>query len=174
MKSGAFDFIEKDVLSERLVPTVSRAIDEDRRLREMRQHCKDIRSRRATLTHLTAMFAAMHAHRTAVRAVNEAAGGHPRVYAEWQRRVVDHFIDETTAFIRRQVEAGRSRVEDPRRLASALILMNNAVAHDNLMRDRPDPPEVVARIVGGIWNDAIYGPRPAGGSTDRGAAPGRA
>ena len=59
---------------------------------------------RATLTHLTAMFEVMHAHRTSVAAVAQAAGGHPVVYQEWQRRVVDYFVDLTADFIRRQYD----------------------------------------------------------------------
>ena len=34
--------------------------------------------------------------------------------------------------------------------------MNNAVAMDNMLRESPDEPAVVARVVAGIWNAAIY------------------
>ncbi|MGI9591759.1 MAG: TetR/AcrR family transcriptional regulator C-terminal domain-containing protein, partial [Myxococcota bacterium] len=111
----------------------------------------------ATAAHLGAMFEVMHHHRTAVHAVAQAAGGYPTVYREWQSRVVDYFIDLTADFIRRQVARGRSRVDDPDRLARMLILMNNAVVNDNMMRDYPDDPVATARVIAGIWNAAIYG-----------------
>jgi AcrR family transcriptional regulator len=110
----------------------------------------------ATVVHLTAMFEAMEAHRAGVRTVAQAAGGHPAVYREWQRRVVDYFIDLTADFVRRQVAQGRSRVGDPDRLARALILMNNSVVNDNLLRDEPDDPASIARVLAEIWNAAIY------------------
>ncbi|MDJ0848530.1 MAG: TetR/AcrR family transcriptional regulator [Myxococcota bacterium] len=112
---------------------------------------------RGTAHHLTAMFEVMETHRTAVRAVAQAAGGYPNVYREWQRRVLDYFIDLTAAFIRREVARGRSRAEDPERLARSLILMNDAVANDNMMRETPDEPAAIARVISGIWNAAIFG-----------------
>ncbi len=111
----------------------------------------------ATVVHLTAMFEVMDTHRTAVRAVAQAAGGYPNVYREWQSRVVEYFIDLTAGFIRREVARGRSRAEDPDRLARSLILMNNAVANDNMMRESPDEPAAIARVISGIWNASIYG-----------------
>jgi AcrR family transcriptional regulator len=111
----------------------------------------------ATITHLTGMFRVMETHRTAVRAVAQAAGGHPRVYQQWQTRVLDYFIDLTAKFIRRQVALGRSRVADPDKLAQALILMNNAVANDNMVREVHDDPAAVALVLADVWNAAIYG-----------------
>lgn len=112
---------------------------------------------RATREHLTAMFEVMHAHRAGARAVAQAVGGYPVVYQQWQTRVVDHFIDLTARFIRREVARARSRAADPDRLARALILMNNAVANDAMLRDPPDEPAAVAGVLAGIWNAAIYG-----------------
>jgi AcrR family transcriptional regulator len=111
----------------------------------------------ATVHHLTAMFEVMHAHRAGVRAVAQAAGGFPAVYQRWQTRVIDYFIDLTADFIRREFARGRSRVDEPERMARALILMNNAVANDNMLRDQPDAPAAVARVLAGIWNASIYG-----------------
>ena len=111
----------------------------------------------ATATHLTAMFEVMAKHRTDVRAVAQAAGGYPRVYRQWQIRVVDYFIELSTEFIRRQVALGLSAVKDPNRLAHALVQMNHAVFYDNLMRETPDEPAAVARVIADIWNGSIYG-----------------
>jgi len=111
----------------------------------------------ATVVHLTAMFEVMAAHRTALHAVAQAAGGHPKVYQEWQTRVLDYFIDLTAAFIRRQIALGRSGVADPRRLAQALVLMNHAVANDNMARARRDEPAATAGVLAGVWNASIFG-----------------
>ena len=120
--------------------------------------------RAATLTHLTAMFEVFELHARGVAAVAQAAGVSQEVYHEWQRGIVDYFIDLTASFIRRQRTLGRSAAADPDRLARALILMNNAAASDNMIRQTPDQPAVIATVLGGIWNSAIYG-------TDQGVAP---
>jgi len=112
---------------------------------------------RATTLHLTTMFDAMETHRTAIRAVAQAAGGHPRVYQEWQTRVLDYFFDLTERFIQRQIDAGRSAAKDPAQLARALILMNNAVANDSMTDDVRADPAAVARVLADVWNAAIYG-----------------
>ncbi len=112
--------------------------------------------RQATIDHLTDMFRVMFAHRRAVGAVAQAASGSPRVYHAWQRRVLDYFIDLTAHFIRRQIMLGRSKVEDPERVARALILMNNAFFNDYLMRDVPDEPLAAGRTVATIWNATIF------------------
>ncbi|NIP15871.1 MAG: TetR family transcriptional regulator [Pseudomonadales bacterium] len=120
--------------------------------------------RAATLRHLTAMFEVFELHARSVAAVAQAAGGSQEVYHQWQRGIVDYFIDLTADFIRRQRALGRSGAEDPDRLARALILMNNAAANDNMTREKPDGPAVIGAVLGGIWNSAIYGPGPMGGS----------
>jgi hypothetical protein len=103
------------------------------------------------------MFEVMEAHRDEVYAVAQAAGGHPLVYQQWQTRVLDYFVDLTARFIRRQIELGSSHADDPDRLARSLILMNHAVANDNLARQVRDDPASVARVLAGIWNASIYG-----------------
>ena len=109
----------------------------------------------ATATHLTNMFHAIHAHRTAHAAVAQAIS-HGHVYEAWQKRIVGYFVDLTTRFIERQIELGYSRVSDPARMANALILMNNAVVNDNLARALPDTPEELGNTTATIWNAAIY------------------
>jgi AcrR family transcriptional regulator len=123
----------------------------------LRGEIDDPDPRAATVRHLTAMLEVMHAHRMAVQAVGQAAGGRPRVYQEWQTRVLDYFIDLTRAFIRREIARGRCTADDPDRLAHALILMNHAVANDNLLHEKDDDPAAVARVLAGIWNASIYG-----------------
>jgi AcrR family transcriptional regulator len=113
--------------------------------------------RTATVSHLSAMFEVMHEHRASARAVAQAAGGYPQVYREWQSGVVDYFIAQTAAFLRQEVKAGRSRADDPERLARALILMNNGVANDGILRDAIDDHAAMARVLADIWNAAIYG-----------------
>ena len=103
--------------------------------------------RGATVTYLSAMYEVFHTHRNGVGAVAQAASGGGRVFAEWQSRVVDYYIDRTAAFITRQIELGRSHVENPGRVAKALILMNNAVGIDNLTRPDPDDPIEIAEVI---------------------------
>lgn len=111
----------------------------------------------ATTVRLTAMFEALTRHRASFSAVVQASGGYPRVYEQWQRRVLGYFIDLTEGFIRREVARGRSRVDDPYGVARALILMNNAVLNDGLLQPNPPDPAGEARVVARIWNAAIYG-----------------
>ena len=106
---------------------------------------------------LTAMFSVMQTHRVRVEAVAQAARASPRVYEEWRTRVLDHFIDHTSASIRRQVTQGHSQAENPDRLAEALILMNYAVWNANLLRVAPDGPEALARVAASVWNASIFG-----------------
>jgi hypothetical protein len=95
-------------------------------------------------------------HAAMVSAVDQAASANPAVYQRWQTRVMGTFIERTARFIRRQVECGLSRADDPARLANALIRMNSAVVQDNLSRTHPDKPETVAGVLAAIWNAAIY------------------
>jgi len=114
--------------------------------------------RSATVKHLSAMFAVLEGHRRHVLAVAQAAGTSAAVYRRWQLRVVEYFVDEMAAFIRHEVRRGRSRVDDPERVARALVSMNNALSWDNMAREDRDPPEVMGRLAGSIWNAVIYEP----------------
>lgn len=111
----------------------------------------------ATRTHLAAMFEVLLAHRASYSAVAQASGAYPRVYEEWQKRILGYFIDLTEKFIRRQVSLGLSAVEDPRGIARALILMNNAVLNDNLVQVETRGALEDAHAVATIWNATIYG-----------------
>jgi AcrR family transcriptional regulator len=106
---------------------------------------------------LTSMFEVMHENRVGVAAVGEAAGGSPRVYLEWRARVLDYFVDRSAELIRRHVMRGNSNVENPERLAEALVLMNYAVFNANIHREPPDEPQEVARLAASVWNAAIFG-----------------
>lgn len=117
--------------------------------------------RQATHTHLGNMFEVFREHRRGVGAVAQAASGSAQVFARWQGRVIDYFIDKTAEFIAREVARGRSPVDDPKRTARALILMNNGLMIDDLTRANPDDPAVTARTSADIWNATIYG-RPDG------------
>lgn len=110
-----------------------------------------------THTHLTAMFISMEPHRTAMLALVRASNNSAQVYDAWRARVIDDFITLTARFIRQQVMLGRSKVADPDRTARALILMNNALSNDNLLREKPDDPAAIGRTSADIWNAAIYG-----------------
>ena len=112
--------------------------------------------RGATRRHLTDMYRVFDAHRNSVRAVFQAASVSQRVFEEWQARVVDYYIDKTAIFIRRQIALGRSRVTDPERTAKALLLMNNAVGNDNLLRAAPDDPVATGRVIADVWNATIF------------------
>jgi AcrR family transcriptional regulator len=110
-----------------------------------------------THAHLTAMFVSMEEHRTGMLALVQASNNNVRVYQEWRARVIDYFIALTATFIRQQVMLGRSNLADPDRTARALILMNNELANDNMLRADPDDPEAIGRTSANIWNAAIYG-----------------
>lgn len=112
--------------------------------------------RGATRRHLTDMYRVFDEHRNSVRAVFQAASVSQRVFDEWQSRMVDYYIDKTATFIRRQIALGRSRVADPERTAKALILMNNAVGNDNLLRAESDDPTETGRAIADIWNATIF------------------
>ena len=113
--------------------------------------------RAAMLEGLASMFEVMHENRVAVVAVGEAAGGSPRVYLEWRARVLDYFIDSAARLIRRHVMRGNSNVENPERLAEALVLMNYAMFNANNHRETMDEPREVARLAASIWNASIFG-----------------
>ena len=110
-----------------------------------------------THDHLTAMFVAMEAHRTGMLALARASNSSAQVHDEWRTRVIDYFIELTARFIRQQVMLERSNVQNPNRIARALILMNNALANDNLTRQPPDDPTAIAKASADIWNASIYG-----------------
>jgi AcrR family transcriptional regulator len=110
-----------------------------------------------THAHLTTMFVAMDNNRTGMMALARATNSSQQVHDEWRSRVIDYFIDLTARFIRQQIMLGRSKVENPDMTARSLILMNNALANDNLMRDEPDDPTEIGKVSADIWNAAIYG-----------------
>ena len=110
----------------------------------------------ATVTHLTRMFEVWREHAILIRALEQAAGRNGVAYEQWRSRLVDRYIEMTARFIRKQVERGLSAARDPERLASALILMNTAVATDQLSRPDPDSAEEVGGTLAGVWNAAIY------------------
>jgi len=110
-----------------------------------------------THTHLTTMFVAMENNRTGMMALARASNSSQQVHDEWRSRVIDYFIDLTARFIRQQIMLGRSKVENPDLTARSLILMNNALANDNLMRETPDDPAAIGKVSAQIWNAAIYG-----------------
>jgi TetR/AcrR family transcriptional regulator, ethionamide resistance regulator len=107
--------------------------------------------------HLTAMFVSMEAHRTGMMALAQASNTNAQVYEEWRERVIDYFIALTARFIRQQIMLGRSKVTDPDRTARALLLMNNALANDNMLREEPDDAVAIGRTSADIWNASIYG-----------------
>ncbi len=109
-----------------------------------------------TQIHLTDMFMAMEAHHTAMRALEHASNNSAHVYSEWRERIIDYFIEKTARFIRQQIMLGRSAVSDPDRTARALILMNNALANDNMLLADPDDASAIGKTSADIWNAAIY------------------
>ncbi len=109
-----------------------------------------------THAHLTDMFVTMEAHRTAMLALEGASNNNSQAYSAWRERVVDYFIAKTARFIRQQIMLGRSTVSDPDRTARALILMNNALANDNMLSAEPDDAAAIGKTSADIWNAAIY------------------
>lgn len=109
-----------------------------------------------TVDHLTRMYEVWREHANLMRAMEQAAERNKEAYVRWQQQVVESYIDKTEAFIRRQIALGRSRVEDPRGIAQVLIVMNLAVAKDQLNRPEPQSPARLGRSVGHVWNAAVY------------------
>lgn len=109
-----------------------------------------------TVEHLTRMYEVWRRHANLMRAMEQAADRNKEAYARWQQQVVESYVDKTETFIRRQITLGRSRVEDPRGLARTLILMNLAVAKDQVGRAKPESPSRLGVTVGYMWNSAIY------------------
>lgn len=119
--------------------------------------CEDAPDYRAnTVEHLTRMYEVWRRHANLMRAMEQAADRNKEAYARWQQQVVESYVDKTETFIRRQITLGRSRVEDPRGLARTLILMNLAVAKDQVGRAKPESPSRLGVTVGYMWNSAIY------------------
>lgn len=109
-----------------------------------------------TVDHLTRMFEVWREHANLMRAMEQAADRNKEAYGRWQQQVVESYVDKTEAFIRRQIALGRSRVEDPRGVGRTLILMNLAVAKDQVSRAEPETPERLGVVVGHLWNSAVY------------------
>lgn len=118
----------------------------------------EVDPRANTIEHLTRMYEVWREHANLMRAMEQAAGRSKEAYARWQHQVVESYIDKTEAFIRRQIALGRSQVEDPRGVAQVLILMNLAVATDQINRPEPETPARLGTIVGHVWNAAVYQP----------------
>jgi AcrR family transcriptional regulator len=112
--------------------------------------------RASTVEHLTRMYEVWREHANLMRAMEQAAGRSKEAYARWQSHVVESYVDKTEVFIRRQVALGRSRVGEPRGVARALILMNLAIATDQVNRPEPETPARLGLIVGHVWNAAVY------------------
>lgn len=113
--------------------------------------------RALTTQYLSAMYEVFHQHRTVVSAVQQAASSSRAVFDQWQLQAVDYYISKTQTFIERQCTLGRSAVTDPAATARALILMNNAVGVDNMLRTEPQSPAAAGATVAQIWNAVIYG-----------------
>lgn len=105
---------------------------------------------------LTRMFGVWSEHLELMRAMEQAAGRSGSAYEQWRERVVEGYIAQTTAFIERQVAAGRSDVADPPTLARALILMNVSVATDQVLRRERFPAARLGETVARVWTAAIF------------------
>ncbi|MGR8948853.1 MAG: TetR/AcrR family transcriptional regulator [Gammaproteobacteria bacterium] len=112
--------------------------------------------RAQTTKELTKMYGVFHDHRNVVRVANQAASVSKRVFDQWQVRAVDYYVNKTAAFISRQIMLNRSKIDNPRRVAKALILMNNAVGIDNMLRAAPDDAAEIGGTVSTIWNATIF------------------
>ncbi|HPG28195.1 MAG TPA: TetR/AcrR family transcriptional regulator [Myxococcota bacterium] len=113
--------------------------------------------RRLTVERLTRMYEVWQQHATLMRAMEQSAGRGGAAYEGWRTRVVEGYVEKTSAFLRREIAAGRSHAPDPEALARTLILMNLSVATEQVLRADPDPPERLGAVVGHVWNAAIYG-----------------
>ena len=113
--------------------------------------------RKATVDGIMALAAVYQTHRRTAMALLQSAWANTELYRSWQQRVIEHYIERTTRVIEEQVARGRSRVEDPPRLARALNLMTNAVFNDHILRNDPDDVTHITKVVAGIWNTSIYG-----------------
>ncbi len=105
---------------------------------------------------LTRMFDVWAEHIALMRAMEHAAGRSGAAYEQWREQVVEGYVAQTTAFIEREVAAGRSDVPDPPTLARALILMNVSAATDQALRRERFSAERLGRAIGRVWARAIY------------------
>jgi TetR/AcrR family transcriptional regulator, ethionamide resistance regulator len=97
-------------------------------------------------------------HGKVLRAISDAAAAHEAVERAY-RGVVEQFAAAAATQIGRDVEAGRSRVEDPEAVALALCWTIERYLNEALGREPAEDPDRVTRALVAIWNGAIYGAR---------------
>ncbi|MEZ4290519.1 MAG: TetR/AcrR family transcriptional regulator [Myxococcota bacterium] len=100
--------------------------------------------RRLTVERLTRMYEVWQQHATLMRAMEQSAGRGGAAYEGWRTRVVEGYVEKTSAFLRREIAAGRSHAPDPEALARTLILMNLSVATGRCSGPIPIPPSASA------------------------------
>jgi TetR/AcrR family transcriptional regulator, ethionamide resistance regulator len=97
-------------------------------------------------------------HGRVLRAISDAAAAHETVEGAY-RGVVERFAAATAVQIRRDVKAGRSRVEDPEAVATALCWTIERYLNEALGREPAEDSDRVTSALVAVWDGAIYGAR---------------
>ena len=109
-----------------------------------------------TENHIKAMFKIIADNAFSDRTTSEINANVPFLFQEWQERIIAYFSKRTAKFIRRQVELGRSRIEDPDRIALALLHMNSSVVTSARAHENPEEFFNMASALAHIWNATIF------------------
>lgn len=110
----------------------------------------------ALCTGLGELTSAMQEHGRLMQAIADAAAYDPGIRAARQQ-MVGLFVGVTAERIRADVDAGRSRVRDPDRVAYALVRMNESLLLDAFgWPPYAEPREVLATMCE-VWATTIYG-----------------
>jgi AcrR family transcriptional regulator len=107
-------------------------------------------------TGLGELTAAMRQHGRLVQAVADASAGDAEMRAA-RRQLLQEFSAVTSARIRADVEAGRSRVRDPEAVADALVRMNESLLLDAFGQPPYPPDEAVTATMCEVWVSTVYG-----------------
>jgi AcrR family transcriptional regulator len=91
-----------------------------------------------------------------LQALSDAAAQDPDIRAGYVA-LGEQITDGVARTIEREVAAGRSRVADPREVASALVWMNERYLLRHFGRSAEGDVERVAAALHAIWSGAIYG-----------------
>jgi AcrR family transcriptional regulator len=109
---------------------------------------------RRSLSGLTTIFVE---HGRLLQAISDAARTDPDIAAIY-RALADRLVASTAQRIERDIAAGRSKIAEPREVARALTWMNERYLLASFGSRPFSDPEAVARALGEIWGNTLYGP----------------
>lgn len=113
----------------------------------------------ALVTGLSELAEAMREYGRLVQAIADSSAYDAETRAK-RAKLVQTFVTVTADRIRADVDAGRSRVRDPRAVADALVRMNETLLLEAFGHPPYPHPGDVAAVMSEVWVCTIYG-RPA-------------